>query len=455
MVTFTKILPGFNGVIHLIPIPLLLMAQLSIAKVHPEGDKQSRLIKSHNKSDIRWKDCHFVNYADRIAYSGIINVPSDADKEWMSEQEVAYDKIIMLNENVLAAEKVEFRENDKLGFQDYFNGRYFLLNISEVALVSFRDGTQRTVADSALAMRILREVDLNDISRLTPPSELTRDEVDYFARRAYEKAVLVKELLRNFNSQRIQNVLPYFYDESWQVEVSGTGSERPTTYTIRKYLDHLADLADQYGPVNIAWELSGDQIQLEKAAEGYYRETIASAPTFSYTREGKQQQETIQNMQVVVRPRQQTLEGRQVSKWDTFLAGEEPLPADAVNLSPTTPKVGKSVLVTWSLPASNASVTLYQGDRELRQLQEGLSGTQWNWRVDQKAGKEYKVVLYDPAKNRNAESAMFSIRPRFPLALKIGIPSVVAGVIVYLLLDDPPKPKASDRTIPIKPTVPQ
>ena len=124
---------------------------------------------------------------------------------------------------------------------------------------------------------------------------------------------------------------------------------------------------------------------------------------------------------------------------------------------------GGNVILRWSQPVQNANIILYRGDKKIERLQQNLSGNQWNWRVRQKPGKDYTVLLYDPATNRRTQSGSFRIKPRFPLALKVAVPVAAIGGYLFLahqnglfpFSDDPtPGPASEGNRIDIEPRVP-
>ena len=124
---------------------------------------------------------------------------------------------------------------------------------------------------------------------------------------------------------------------------------------------------------------------------------------------------------------------------------------------------GASVAIHWNQSVQNANIILYRGSKKVERLQQNLSGYQWNWKVRQRAGKDYTVLLYDPISNQRTQSSSFRIKPRFPLALKVVIPVAAIGGYLFLaqqkglfpFASDPgPGPAPEGNKIDIEPTVP-
>ncbi|MGD1890251.1 MAG: hypothetical protein ACFB15_06600 [Cyclobacteriaceae bacterium] len=110
---------------------------------------------------------------------------------------------------------------------------------------------------------------------------------------------------------------------------------------------------------------------------------------------------------------------------------------------PSQLKRGQEIPLTWNRPADNGKIELYQNGRRVSEIKSNLYSQQWAWPVEQKPGKNYSLVLYEPNKRGKAESRAFQIKSKFPLAVKIAIPvAVVAGVIVAVSGNDPgPEPR--------------
>jgi hypothetical protein len=104
---------------------------------------------------------------------------------------------------------------------------------------------------------------------------------------------------------------------------------------------------------------------------------------------------------------------------------------------PESMKRGKNIALKWDTPVDNASLSLYRRGQEVMKLRQGLSGQQWNWDVQQKPGKGYSIMLYDPKSNRSLTSETFRIKRKIPLGLYVGI-GVTAATVIYFLLPDKP-----------------
>ena len=134
-----------------------------------------------------------------------------------------------------------------------------------------------------------------------------------------------------------------------------------------------------------------------------------------------------------------------------------------VSTFPEAIKKGNSSALRWNEDVDEGEIRLYQGEEQKAVLRKGLYGQQWNWTVQQKPGKDYSIMLYEPATGRQAKSSTFQIRSKFPLALKIAIPVVAVAGAAFLLMpaDEPvtttpgnPTNPPVDYTIDIAPSLP-
>lgn len=134
---------------------------------------------------------------------------------------------------------------------------------------------------------------------------------------------------------------------------------------------------------------------------------------------------------------------------------EEELPALAFTAGvPSSIKKGQSIRLRWNTPVSsgNLKLNLNQDNRSVIQLNPNVNGEQWEWKVNQKPGKNYSITLFEPSTNRSTTSNNFQIKPRFPLAVKVAIPVAVIAATI-LILDPfgpkpPPPPPTTDLDLP-------
>lgn len=103
-------------------------------------------------------------------------------------------------------------------------------------------------------------------------------------------------------------------------------------------------------------------------------------------------------------------------------------------------KRGKSYQLTWNDSIQDGELQLYRGEQPLGELAKALDGMQWNWHVKQKPGKNYSIMLYEPTTGRQVKSTPFGIKSRFPLALKLGVGTLVAGGILTYFYFNMEKP---------------
>lgn len=136
------------------------------------------------------------------------------------------------------------------------------------------------------------------------------------------------------------------------------------------------------------------------------------------------------------------------------------LPLEFVSAFPEAIKKGNVRPLRWNEDLNDGEIRLYQGEEQLAVLRKGLYGQQWNWSVQQKPGKDYSIVLYEPATGREAKTGAFQIKSKFPLALKIAIPTVTAAAVIFLLrpgdetVTNPPETPTTDYSIEIEPSLP-
>jgi len=243
-----------------------------------------------------------------------------------------YHKIITLNKEIFAADKVEIISG-KIGFQDSFNGRYFLLDTSEVALIIYKNGIQKMIADPEVARRCLRDIaDLNDYTSREPAItlELSPEEQKYFERRATMKARTFGDYLRILSdassdellqNDAIKEAVKLFYDEDRMVEVSSVNRETVDLYKVEDYLKHIRAL--NYARVELLWNKIAYINQIKRGEDGEYHGVITVEQIFKGYDSDNQliyQDVTQKNIDIIVKPLKQILNGKEVSKWDVFLS---------------------------------------------------------------------------------------------------------------------------------------
>ncbi|MEK6478374.1 hypothetical protein WJR50_12600 [Catalinimonas sp. 4WD22] len=301
-----------------------------------EGTKIEGAIKSINDSYLTL-DNENINLADLAlgikANGDVLTINSTDDQyRWIKNSGQNYHKIITLKKEIFAAEKVEII-NNKIGFQDYFNGRYFLLEASEVALIIYKNGLHKMISDPIIANRCLAEIkDLNSFSSREPSTtiELTAEEQDYFARRALTKTRAFGEYLRILSDasmdeldqfDAVTEALKLFYDEERLVEVSSLNREELKFYKIGEYLNHIRALS--YARVELLWNQVAYVNQIKKGDDGEYHGIITVEQIFKgYNSDNilVYQDVTQKNIDIVVKPLKQIIDGKEISKWDVFLS---------------------------------------------------------------------------------------------------------------------------------------
>lgn len=251
---------------------------------------------------------------------------------WLKNPDQECHKIITLKREVFAAEKVEII-NQKVGYQDFRSGRYFLLDVNEVALIIYKNGIHKVIADPLVANACLSEVkDLNTYTTRQPSTtiQLSEEEQDYFARRALTKTRAFGSYLSTITDERVDELyqddavrlaLDLFYDEERMVEVSSLNGEKTVSFKISDYLEHLRMLT--YAKVEMVWNQVAYVNQLRAGEDGEYRGIISVEQIFrGYNSDNivVYQDITQKNIEIIVKPLKQIIDGEEISKWDVYLS---------------------------------------------------------------------------------------------------------------------------------------
>ena len=111
---------------------------------------------------------------------------------------------------------------------------------------------------------------------------------------------------------------------------------------------------------------------------------------------------------------------------------EEATPTPPLQFSdiPARIRKGRTLALDWNNPVENAELVLYKDDQPVGDIKEQLNGNQWNWTVNQKPGKGYSIMLYEPSTQKSIKTSPFRIKSKFPLAVKVAIPVVVVGYVI-------------------------
>ena len=103
---------------------------------------------------------------------------------------------------------------------------------------------------------------------------------------------------------------------------------------------------------------------------------------------------------------------------------------------PASIKKGRTLALDWNNPVENAELILYKDEKPISEIKEQLNGNQWNWTVNQKPGKGYSIMLYEPSTQKSIKTSPFRIKSKFPLAVKVAIPVVVVGYFIMANQND-------------------
>jgi len=257
---------------------------------------------------------------------------NESQVRWLKNYDQNFHKIITLKKEIFAAEKVEII-NQKVGYQDYRSGRYFLLDVNEVALIIYKNGVHKILADPLIANACLSEVkDLSTYATRQPSTtiQLNEEEQDYFARRALTKTRAFGSYLSTITDERVDELyqddavrlaLDLFYDQERMVEVSSLNGEKTVSYRISDYLEHLRMLT--YAKVEMIWNQVAYVNQLRAGEDGEYRGIISVEQIFKgYNSDNVviYQDVTQKNIEIIVKPLKQIIDGEEISKWDVYLS---------------------------------------------------------------------------------------------------------------------------------------
>ncbi|WP_277482334.1 hypothetical protein [Catalinimonas alkaloidigena] len=316
--------------------PFVTFAQPQDVIYTTEGGAVKGFIKSVDDSRILFENNQSISLGKLILgikVNGDILTASTKDQhyKWIFNDNPQHDKIITSKHEVFAAEKVDII-NEKIAFQDLFNGRYFVLDKSEVALI-LRNSGHHYLADPIKAKKSLESLDnLNTYSSREPTStvELSAEEQDYFSRRALKKTQALSVYLSIISDAKadeldqddaVQQAIQLFIDEDRLVEVTSLNSENVRSYKIGEYLNHVRVLP--YARVEILWNQVAYVNQIKRSADGNYYGLITVEQIFRGFNEEQvvvYEDLTRKNLQVVVKPYNQVIDGKEIKKWDVFLS---------------------------------------------------------------------------------------------------------------------------------------
>jgi hypothetical protein len=319
-------------------MPLFSFGQAQDVLYTKQEGKTEGTIKSVNDLHILFENNTKINLASLvmgIKANGDILMPSEQGNgyRWIINEDPQYHKIITLNHEVFAAEKVENINKNKICFHDYFNGRYFVLDASEVGVILYKNGMHELVAAPDIARKCLEKIkDLKTYASRKPPStiELSAEEQDYFSRRALKKTQAFSVYLSILSDSKadeldqddaVKQAIRLFIDEERLVEVSSLNSDTARHYKIGQYLNHIRMLP--YARVEILWNQIAYINQIKRGVDGNYYGLITVEQIFrGFNEENLVVYEdlTQKNLQVVVKPYSQVIEGKEIKKWDVFLS---------------------------------------------------------------------------------------------------------------------------------------
>ena len=251
---------------------------------------------------------------------------------WMKNEDAGKHKILTFGNEVLAAQHIDLI-NNRVCYQDFFNNRYFVLDKKDVGLILYNNGMHKLLAEPEKVAQCLQKIpSIQKYFERQPLStiELTAEEQDYFSSRALTKTEAFSSYLSIIsNSSKdeldqddaIDQSLKLFVDEERLVEVSSLNREESEYYKIGEYL-HLIRMMP-YARVELLWNQIAYINQIKRGEDGSYYGTITVEQVFrGYNKEKMVVYEdlTQKNIQVVIMPYSQIVDGKEIKKWDVFLS---------------------------------------------------------------------------------------------------------------------------------------
>lgn len=320
----------------MICLPLVSLGQSQDVIYTKQGSEINGIIKSVNHAHILLENNKTIALKDLIigikANGDVLTASVQGNSHrWIVNQDNKYDKIITLKHEVFAAEKIDVI-NKKIAFQDFFNGRYSILDASEIAIILYKNGMHK-MTDPETARKCFEKIEnLENYTSRTPAStiELSAEEQDYFSRRALKKTQAFSLCLSIISDSKadeldqddaVKQALRLFIDEERLVEVTSLNSDSARYYKIGQYLNHIRMLP--YARVELLWNQVAYINQIKRSTDGNYYGLITVEQIFRGFNEENlviYEDLTRKNLQVVVKPYSQVIEGKEVEKWDVFLS---------------------------------------------------------------------------------------------------------------------------------------
>lgn len=271
-----------------------------------------------------------------------------------------------------------------------------------------------------------------EVSALTVPTYLNNFKLQY--EKYYEKTIFFTDLeISDVQEEDFMYVIA-----SYNSEFKGRNSA---------YKNHQYNVVRRKATLRADYNLEEDRWQVWIAGVNYDREMLHSAVNTAPQASKEEKKED--NALSIVDTKE---------KESTVVASEKTtIPSLAFTTPfPTKVKKGKNIALRWNTSVTDATATLYQGETMIKEIRQDLSGQQWNWKVQQKPGKDYIIKLYEPSTGKQAASQSFQVKPRIPVVLKVGLPLIIAGAVYYFTREqDPePNPEPESNRIEVTPELP-
>ncbi len=251
---------------------------------------------------------------------------------WIENTTHEVHKLITTQALVYAADHVDIL-GDKVGFQEYYSGRYVSLPREQFVMIIYKTGMHELLTDPQQAARYLANLrTLDHFSR--PETErkvkLSDEEQQYFSKRAlrktealsfYLKVISDKDADVLYQDNAIQEALKLFVDKDKLVEVSSLHREQNITYKIEEYLNNLRMLP--YQKIELLWNQIQYINQIKQGPDGNYYGTITVEQVFrAYDKDNKVTYEdfTVKAIEIIIKPFNMIVDGDSIPKWDVFLS---------------------------------------------------------------------------------------------------------------------------------------
>lgn len=321
-------------------LPLCLFAQVAKDVIYTShtGAMQSK-IKSISSEQILLSNNRSVSLSDlkmAVKSNGDILLPvkDEVGFRTIKNEKKEYDRIITRDQEIFAAKAIDYSylSVGRIGYEDFHNRWFFNVDTADIVMILQRDGSHKLynqeIAPSKIAL-------LNDLSSFVSREprlniELSEAEQKNFKYRAEKNVRAFGEYLSQITSpdtdeldqERYKELaLALFVNEFSTVQISSLNSDIIRSLGIKQYLGHITSL--RYARVELLWSNVAFVNNLRKGSDGLFYGVISIQQIFKgYNSDNmvEYQDITNKNVEVVLKPIKQYIEGNEVNRWEVFLS---------------------------------------------------------------------------------------------------------------------------------------